>query len=364
MEYIQGVFGLYDFHCDLLWIPINMATSDFNFEEWAEASGLSRKTVKYLRTEELELTRALTMIDERDMISILVSMPLPLGQKKMLKTAIAELRSGNNKDTDPECHTVEEEPQAPSQVTQEGQGQINLTAIRGNDADLLATAGKTFDELLCIDQDKQVVTDNHSQFDPRAILTIKASKSKALHITDFLTEKTKKRRQARKKDLVLSMGGQNVDRVILKADDDHPYSGIFMSEWGAANCRLMNALLGKGILARDNVEYYLAYTARVFEFGQRYEWENVMDYDNRYRELQAEHGFHWGVVTPDMELCLLTQPRQGGQPGFQRRIRPEDATSNYTAHPQQGQQQDCKLSFQPLPLQTHPNKATTNVTAQ
>ena len=97
---------------------------------------------------------------------------------------------------------------------------------------------------------------------------------------------------------------------MLKTDNDHPYSGIRIEEWGAANCRVLNSLLAKGILSRDHVEYYLAYIAKIYEFASKYEWQNVLKYDHQYRKLQAEHGFLWGVTPPppppDMELDLDT----------------------------------------------------------
>ena len=40
--------------------------------------------------------------------------------------------------------------------------------------------------------------------DPRMILTVKSNNNKAKHITQFLTEVTRKKRQGRRRDLVLS----------------------------------------------------------------------------------------------------------------------------------------------------------------
>ena len=47
----------------------------FQFEQWAERVGLNRKSVKFLRTEELVEIRTLELIDDRD----IVMMPLPMG---------------------------------------------------------------------------------------------------------------------------------------------------------------------------------------------------------------------------------------------------------------------------------------------
>ena len=83
------------------------------------------------------------------------------------------------------------------------------------------------------------------------------------HITNFLTEQTKIRLQGRSKGIVQANGDES---VVLQTDRMHPYSGITLSEWGAANCRLMAHLLPEGKLAPCDVEFYLAYTTQVCEY--------------------------------------------------------------------------------------------------
>ena len=319
-------------------------TTQFVFENWAEDAELNRKTVKYLRGEQLVSVRTLSLIEDRDM----VMMPLPLGQRKLLKAAVAELCTTQTIAAIPEGDPPRQNMDHGTPIADTTQ--VTLDTLR-RAPDILINAGKTFDEIFDDQHDSQHITGaGQVQFDPRSILTVKASKTKPLHITEFITEKTKRRRHARKREIVLSTGGSNQDRIVFKTDEDHPYSGILIEEWGAANCRVMNALLSKGILRRENVEYYLAYTAKIFEFASRYEWENVLDYDHQYRELQAEHDFHWGVTPPDMELRFLT--RQNGaklQPTFPRRYRAGDSqtpgqnvsySGGYTTN---GPAQDCKI---------------------
>ncbi|KAH3831867.1 hypothetical protein DPMN_105139 [Dreissena polymorpha] len=73
--------------------------------------------------------------------------------------------------------------------------------------------------------------------------------------------------------------------------------------------RLLNHLLSTNLLQRQEVEYYLAYTTRIFKFADIYEWSSVLGYDYHYRELQAEHNFKWGTFSPHMELQLLVPKR-------------------------------------------------------
>ena len=106
------------------------------------------------------------------------------------------------------------------------------------------------------------------------------------------------------------LGASADDGVVLQTDDGHPYSGLTLSEWAAANCRLMAFLLSSGQLAPSDADYYLAYTTNIFEYYESYEWENILDFDYLYRERQSEHGFQWGYIPTNMELSLLASPRR------------------------------------------------------
>lgn len=121
--------------------------------------------------------------------------------------------------------------------------------------------------------------------------------AKAIHITQFLTDVQK----------------TTMFRVLSRTDEDgrvdshsHPYSGITQLEWGgAANCRLLTHLLQTTSLTRAEIECYLAYTTKVFEFTDWHEWDSILDFDYHYREMQAEHQFPWGTISPYMELQWL-----------------------------------------------------------
>ena len=142
---------------------------------------------------------------------------------------------------------------------------------------------------------------NISNDDPRAILIMRATTNRAVHITNFLSEETKKRLRNKRQQYLVQTG----DALTMKVRDEHPYAGISVLEYGAANMRLLNYLLNNGRLDRDKVEFYLAYTTLVFELGDKYEWRDVLNFDFQYRERQAELGFDWGSMVSVMELQLL-----------------------------------------------------------
>ena len=73
--------------------------------------------------------------------------------------------------------------------------------------------------------------------------------------------------------------------------------------------RLLNHLLTTNQLQRKDTEFYLAYTTKIYEFAEKYEWNSVLSYDYTYREIQAEHNFKWGTFSPHMELQLLVPKR-------------------------------------------------------
>ena len=143
---------------------------------------------------------------------------------------------------------------------------------------------------------------NISHYDPRAILVMRASSNKTIHITSFLSEETKKRLRNKRQQYLVQQG----ESLTMKVRDEHPYAGISILEYGAANMRLMNHLLRSGKLSRDKVEYYLAYTTLIFELGDKYEWRDVLNFDFQYRERQEEIGFEWGAMVSIMELQLLS----------------------------------------------------------
>ena len=299
----------------------DVVTQEFHFVEWSKANGLSRDTTSKLSKEALDKIEALILLELKDIMEL----ALPVGQRVLLIAAIKKekgLRSASHTRTqDAVADTGIRGPDAAEQPDVDGActAQTNGLTIRDicSQAATLRGAGKALDDILSGDlaphaplplpvaSTGPTLT---SASDPCSILTIKASSAKAVHITQFLTEKTKKRLQSRRKGIVL---GTNVDNsVVLQSDDRHPYSGITLSEWGASNTRIMAHLLKSGQLAADKIDYYLAYTTTIFEYYELYEWEGVLEFDHLYRERQAEHQFQWGYIPPHMELSLLARPRR------------------------------------------------------
>lgn len=280
---------------------------EFSFEEWAAKLKLSRQVTQTLRKEELTSRDTIKLLTERD----LKEMSLPIGAIKLILVSISEWNSDGS---------------IPAK-----EGSEKRDKNEKSDEVILDGAGKTLDDLLNLSDNPGPKTQPfaHSSpfMDPRTILTMRATNKKTVHITQFLTEETKRRRQNRRqKEFVLRSGRVDQETLVLKTDEEHPYLGIFMDEWGAANMRVLNHLLSTGQLKRDDIEFYLAYTTKIFEFAKSYEWNSILNFDFNYRELQAEHGFRWGTFSPHMEMQSLVpkRPKHPQQPQVQPQTYKED----------------------------------------
>ena len=63
----------------------------------------------------------------------------------------------------------------------------------------------------------------------------------------------------------------------------------------------------------EGLVYYLAYTAMIADLASRYEWSSILEFDRKYRELQAEHGFLWGTQHAHPERHTLIHKRGKSQ---------------------------------------------------
>ena len=296
----------------------------FVMADWATTHKLKRKTTDALAKEdynELVVLRAMTASD-------IAHLDITQGQARALKLALAEL--GN----------IEFSPaKAGGQGANESAGakeSAKDTAAPGADQAILA-AGELLDRMLRedggedplpqsghgdppSDEDRRTgkASTGGGRYesgatggmadDPRLSLTVRASKRKALQVSAYLTETVKGRIAKRKKETFKVIEG--TDGVLSFKTDDSAQVYLSMAEWGAANVRLMADLLAQGRLQRREVEYYLAYTAYIYDLASQYEWQSLLAFDVRYREIQAEYDHVWGQPAPHLEAQLLMPRRQ------------------------------------------------------
>jgi hypothetical protein len=170
-------------------------------------------------------------------------------------------------------------------------------------------------------------------YDPRIHLTLKASSRKAVKIYTFLPDKVKERIQRNRREWFCFAQGPD-GAVSFQAKEPDTYS-VTPGEWNAANFRIMGHLLASGELARDHVEYYMAYSVQINDMLDVYDWQSIQAFDTRYRELQAEHGFRWGDLRLAAHSSLLLPKKSHNQHQQNTRIR--------SSHPQgPSKTEDCK----------------------
>ena len=277
---------------------IIMADADFEFEfdSWAKSFKLNKRTRDKLRRMALVTKQGLAGLSDQDM--------------NALKLTSAQLIA-----------------------LQEGVTALQLDTAPDSDAPdnqhlktLLSTANTAFDPMQNNVIASPCAPPTFEALDPRAILVVKARSVKAVHITEFLTDDAKRRRSPRSSFRIQSAGSDGTCTILQ--DEDTSYGGITIDQWGGANCRLMNFLLASGRLQRCDIEFYLAYTTKIFDFASKYTWASVLNYDQRYREVQAEYNMQWGTFAPQLELQLL-QPKAAAPPTPSRPVAPS--------------QEECKL---------------------
>ena len=153
---------------------------DFNFDTWATELGLSRKVTQILRQEELITKRALSLIEMKD----LKELGLPLGTIKVIMDELRKLKAP-----------------LPS-------GTATEDADTADKTDFLAGAGEAKDA---------PHTETFVHMDPRTILTLISKSAKAVHITEFLTEQSKRQRQTKRREFIIKTGAKDSESLVFKA---------------------------------------------------------------------------------------------------------------------------------------------------
>jgi hypothetical protein len=306
-----------------------MAEAGTNFKQWATDCGISEKGMATLEKAGIKTVHDLHNLDDAG----LTSLKLLVTDAKLIKAAMTfwavAKPVATPTETSSDRSTIETELENHEHDHASGSGRdlglpsgITITDVRQRaSGSILSDAGKLYDNLLShgdtilsqnvLNAGTSVNKSEHNFHetwqDPRHILTVKASSKKAIHITNHLTERTKKKCQWRRKGNKLNrLASTDADgHVIIMDHDDHPYSGISVHEWSGANCRVMAALLRSGDLKAEDIEFYLAYTTLIHELAESHDWESILDFDYMYRERQAEYGFPWGTNTNHLELQLL-----------------------------------------------------------
>jgi hypothetical protein len=125
--------------------------------------------------------------------------------------------------------------------------------------------------------------------------------NKHLDITDFVS-----RGMVSQEEDVIAQGGGA--KIVIKSGPSKPkLDSVTPTQWVAANARIMAELLSTGALPLADVYQYLAYTCKVGDLAERFEWRSVLLYDREYRTIQANYKFPWATDTPHLGTVLLKE---------------------------------------------------------
>ena len=290
---------------------------EFDYEQWANEHKLSKKTLTTLKKEECESLDSLRLVTSKDVNR----MNIAVGQIRILRKALRVL--GNpitiEDDTSQVSKSVNQEAEqhlaTPREAEQDEAEEGNIQALHNAGRDLEQLLGAEIGESDSL-QNKEGSRGDQSRwqprrldpgYDPLMLLTVKATGTKALKIVYFLPEAAKARVTRRRRDHI-TFATSSEGGLSLKAEEPGSYY-ITMDEWLGANMRLGAQLLKNGSLRGDQLIYYMAYTAMIADLAAKFEWASILEFDTRYRELQAEHEFEWGTQHPHTERHLLTPRR-------------------------------------------------------
>ena len=292
---------------------------EFDFQTWCTASGLKKPTEALLKKQDydtLDILQTMTVVD-------LVALDkVTGGQARALRNALGLLGNANFIVFSSQPPVAAKETPKSKEVEEDG----GLTGPLKDKT--LSQAGLSLDTLLkglnlgdpsdeC-DKAKQGGAQGYAPpmtgYSHRSRLIIKATTKKAQQIQMFLPE-TVKQRQAKKNKELFNWSKGDDGAVVIKADNHLNKLNITKDEWGAANQRLCHYLLQTNELSRDNIEDYMSYTILIHEYADKYDWYSVLEYDHRYRELQAETGMSWGMAVDHLYDTVLIRKEKPHMPG-------------------------------------------------
>ena len=109
---------------------------------------------------------------------------------------------------------------------------------------------------------------------------------KVLRIIDFVDNII-----PREDERTISDGGHT--KLIVSYDPKKPkLEQVTFSQWVIANTRFFyNLMISRKLNSLEDIINYPAYTVKVMELSNRFQWPSVLKYDDEFRLLQATYGY-------------------------------------------------------------------------
>ena len=249
--------------------------------EFCQHQGLSHETFQALVVEGFTSRDLLALLDS----DAITTLPIPLAQKLVLKNAVGANNAAIPPATPPAV------PPAPTAVPED----LQLRSLQ----DLLGQPPAQ--------PAAHPPPPGASLLDPRTFLTNKMAGEKFYDIVDFvpgvLTREEKVTLPGSDSEVTLNIGARKPK-----------LESVTLQQWSAANAKILYQLAQDGKITMAPLPDYLAYTVKVSQLAEHYEWVSVLAYDQEYRRLQASLGFAFGTDAQHLHTVYLVQ-KQTSKPG-------------------------------------------------
>jgi len=278
------------------------SSEGFNFEVWAKNSGLSRKTERVLRSEEMTSDRALRLLEASDIRTL----DLSLGQRKLLEVGVAELRCENTRTIQPSHQEPADASVATADnaLSSEPRGSPSEQPTQLEDvnrlvADLLGTTPKP-----PATTGRSALLTSVSELAGRAgssAVTDNVDLSDILGVVRGLGQSDQ--------DTVLTSLPNGVQLLLKNDKNKRKWESLSVSQWCAANCTMIQKLVAHSDTSR--LVEYVEYVKRICELAEFYEWPSVLQYDKAFRAQQELNPGRWDADHPHLDRLYLRISQKG-----------------------------------------------------
>jgi len=103
-----------------------------------------------------------------------------------------------------------------------------------------------------------------------------------------------------------------------------------------SNTRIFyNLLASRKLKSHWDIQHYLAYTIKIMELANRFQWVSVLKYDDEFRLLRATYNYPWSFDSNHLHTVLL-EPIPKSQPTIRPLNRPGDRNTSFVSTTNEG----------------------------
>ena len=286
---------------------------DQSFRTWAAHAGLNAVTTLALIAHDCADLESLSMLQDGDFDQL----GLTVGQSARLRNAVEgtraqtvasarlQLNHTSRGQTHQSADCLQDEPRRPLAQEEPPSLETLLGALSMHPPLPIApTATESAAATTTTPAESAAAREPLPSFmNPEIYLTNSRKSGKHLDIVDFVTRGF----QCAEEEVLAGTGAYQV--IIKSGPAKVKLDSVTPNQWVAANARIMAELVTAGSLKDRGILQYLAYTCKVGDLADRYDWKSVLLYDREYRVAQSHHDFLWGMDIPHIiTTCLREKP--------------------------------------------------------